>query len=94
MNRFAFDVRPQLRAGRFVRHQVYRAAQQVLLVELHAEVPLCSRRAIELHKHVDVARVRCVIPRHRTNQRQLSNAILVRQASLVCVSLPHWRAEF
>jgi len=88
MNRFVFDVGSQLRAKRFVRHQIDRATKQILQVELDTEVPLGRGGTVELYEHINIARFLGVIPRQRPKNRQVRDAEFIRQTRFVFLQPP------
>jgi hypothetical protein len=71
MHGLAFDVWAQLGAERLVRDEVDGASQQVLEIELQAEVAGGGGRPLEANEEVDVARLSGTITGHGTEQRQV-----------------------
>ena len=68
MHGLALNVGAKLRAERLVRHEVDRATEQVLEVELHAEVRLRRCWPVKPHEDIDVARVGGLVAGERAEQ--------------------------
>ena len=74
MHRLALHVRAELRTERFGGHEVDTTTEQVLQVELHAEIRLRRGRAIEPYEDVDIARLGGLVAGERAEQGETGHA--------------------
>lgn len=83
MNRVAFDEGPQLGSQGFVGHQVDRAAEQVLEIELDPEISRGTSRAVEADQDVRIAVVARMVASAGAEQRQTQDTESALQSRLV-----------
>src|SRR5271157_3081162 len=65
---FFLDERPQLRTQRFLRDQIDGMSEQILQIELHAEILLRRGRAVESNENVHIAVLARRAARRRAEQ--------------------------